>query len=145
MVDMKISQSDQIDLISLATEVKPGVMNGLINIILTEINEVIDPTFIDPETKYLGRIDRFAHDNLGPHEIGFLDMCLSDLEMFAVSSERADGMVLLRKGDEMIILTEYNAEVIQEQEMSDMMYALQQRISEYLQETSSGSSQGMYR
>jgi hypothetical protein len=142
---MEISDSNEIDLVALVTEVEPEGMSELIEILLPEFSEAIDPTFLDPDVEYMGRIDGFRHENVGPQQTGYLDMCLSDLEMFAVSSARADGMVLLRKGDEMIIMTEYNAEVIQEKHMSEIMRAVQEQVAELIKRRDTSSDSGMFR
>jgi hypothetical protein len=142
---MQFDKNEDIDLVSFSVEIPSELMEGIIEVLLPEANTELDPTFIDPEAEYLGQISSFSQRNLSRMENQLLDMCLSGLEVFTVSSTRDDGLVLLRKGDEMIILTEFNAEVIQEEGMSQLMTIVEDQIARELESMDRSKDGGMYR
>ena len=119
-------------------------MCDFIELILPELNQHIDPTFYDPQVNYMGCIEGFEHEDVGPQQTGFLDMCLSGLEMFAVRSDRADGIVFMRTGDELIIMTENNAEVIQEESMREIVQRLGEAVSELAKQQDTTDDGGMF-
>lgn len=134
---MDLQKSDEISFRSIETTFEPEGMEGVLEILLPQVSMMaeamgelgqFDPEFGETDATYLGTIVPDDDTGLEAHIEGYL----TNLEVFDVESSADDGLVLLREKDEMIIITDDNTEVAQEDEMELILSDIEAEIQNQL-------------